>query len=66
MLKNVDYILDIPMNTGYKTTSSYESIPFVQTILHGTIEYSALPVNLSKDYTKTFLKSVRIWSYAVF
>ncbi len=58
MLKNVDYILDIPMNTGYKTTSSYEEIPFVQTILHGTIEYSALPVNLSKDYTKTFLKSV--------
>jgi len=58
ILKNVDYILDIPMDTGYKQSQSYECIPFVQMILHGIIDYSGKPVNLADDYTKAFLKSI--------
>ena len=58
MLKNIEHIVNIPMDTTYKNSQSYESIPFVQMILHGMIEYSAEPVNLAEDYTKSFLKSI--------
>ncbi|NCC86602.1 MAG: hypothetical protein EOM05_01875 [Clostridia bacterium] len=58
MLKNVDYILDIPMDTAYEQSQDYECVPFVQMILHGMVEYSGKPVNLEDDYTKAFLKSI--------
>ncbi|MEG1437450.1 MAG: DUF5696 domain-containing protein [Oscillospiraceae bacterium] len=66
MLKNIDYVVDIPMDTTYKQSQSYECIPFIQMILHGMIEYSGEPVNLAQNYTKSFLKSIEYGNVLAF
>lgn len=58
MLKNIDVVHDIPMSTSYKENNYYDSIPFIQMILHGMIEYSGAPVNLQESYKDSVLKSI--------
>ena len=58
-LKNADVVSNIPVSTmAYDERSAYESIPFVQMLLHGIVEYSATGANTFDDAKKVFLKSV--------
>ena len=58
-LKNADVVSNIPVSTmAYDERGAYESIPFVQMLLHGIVEYSATGANTFDDAKKVFLKSV--------
>jgi len=58
-LKNADVISNIPVSTmAYGERNAYESIPFVQMLLHGIIEYSTTGANTFDDSKTAFLKAV--------
>lgn len=57
-LKNAEIISDMPLNTSVKNSSCYESVPFVQLVLHGTLDYSCEPINFSSDYRNAILRAV--------
>lgn len=58
-LKNADIVSNIPVSTFARVeNSAYESIPFVQMLLHGIVEYSAIGANTVQDLNSAFLKSV--------
>lgn len=58
-IKSADIVSEIPMApTKANETNAYVGIPFVQMMLHGICEYSALAMNSSENMTTSFLKSV--------
>lgn len=58
-LKNADVVSSIPVSTmAYGERDSYESIPFVQMLLHGIVEYSTTGANTFDDNKTAFLKAV--------
>lgn len=70
-LKNARIISDIPMSTGYEESGAYSAVPFVQMILHGTVEYTSGYLNLSDDIDTLVLKSIEFgalpsfcWTYS--
>lgn len=57
-LKNASIVSQIPMETTYEESEAYVGVPFVQMILHGTIEYTGSYLNLSEDMDKAVLKLI--------
>lgn len=57
-LKNADIVCDIPMSCKRTQSEAYVSVPFVQLILHGIVEFSGSPINLEKDSKTAFLKCI--------
>ena len=58
-LKGADVVSNIPVSPlAYKETSAYVGVPFIQMLLHGMMEYSTSPLNLSENPQDAFLKSV--------
>ena len=60
-----DNILDIPTETS-KLFIIDESIPFIQIVYHGLIDYYSDPVNRSSDYTKTILRSIEYGAFLTY
>ncbi len=58
MLKNADIAVNIPMTTSVTCTGAYESVPFLQMLIHGSVDYSGKPINLSNDFEETMLKYI--------
>ncbi len=58
LLKDADYVTDLPEKTDYPETEVYVQVPFVQAVLHSIMDYSLTPVNLSEDGEKAFMKAV--------
>ncbi len=58
MLKNIDVIVNIPLKTSVAQSGAYLSVPFVQLILHGMVDYSGLPINTDNDYEELLLKYI--------
>ena len=52
-----DHIIDIPTGSS-EYLSSNGSIPFMQIVLHGYINYTGTAFNLESDYTTSILKAV--------
>ena len=46
-LKQADVIANLPLGSSYAESEAYESVPFIQMILHGTVEYAGDPLNLT-------------------
>ncbi len=57
-VKYASVITELPSSAFYADGKKVESVPFVQAILHGIADYSHSPLNLEKDSTDAFLKSV--------
>ncbi|MBQ2813314.1 MAG: hypothetical protein IJE63_08640, partial [Clostridia bacterium] len=57
-LKNADIICDIPMSCKHVKSEGYVSVPFVQLILHGIVEFSGSPVNASSNSKAEFLRCI--------
>lgn len=58
-VRNADVISNIPVSpVKYKESNAYEGIPFVQMLLHGILEYSAMGFNTTDDSKTSFLKAV--------
>lgn len=48
-LKNANIVSGIPMTTTYEESTGYSAIPFLQMILHGTVEYTSANLNEMKE-----------------
>ena len=57
-LKNADIICDIPMSCKHTKSEGYISVPFVQLILHGIVEFSGAPINTSSNSKAEFLRCI--------
>ncbi len=57
-LKNADVVADLPVKTVRAEDDSYTSVPFVQIILHGIVEYSGAYINTSDNKDIAFLKCI--------
>lgn len=58
MLKNVDSVINIPINSTVSQSGAYFSVPFVQLVLHGIVDYSGYPINTSINLNETLLKYI--------
>lgn len=58
MLKNIDSIINIPIKSTIPQSGSYFSVPFVQLVLHGIVDYSGDPINASINLEETLLKHI--------
>lgn len=58
MLKNVDSVINIPINSTVSQSGAYFSIPFVQLVLHGIVDYAGDPINTSINLDETLLKYI--------
>ena len=65
-LKNALIVSEIPMTVSYKENSAYTAVPFVQMVLHGTVEYTGDYLNLADDYNKALLKAIEYGSMPSF
>ncbi len=57
-LKNALIISGIPMGVSYEETAAYSAVPFVQMILHGTVDYTGEYFNLAVDYEEALLRAL--------
>ncbi len=57
-VKNADVISGLPMNCSRTATQSYISVPFVQIILHGIVEFTYDEINLSSNDKVALLRCV--------
>jgi hypothetical protein len=58
-IRNADVISNIPVTpVAYKENDAYIGIPFVQMLVHGILEYSAVGFNTADIPTAAFLKAV--------
>lgn len=57
-VKYADVIVNLPLTAKLQDRDLCSSVPFVQSILHGLISYSAEPVNSSNNSERAFLKAV--------
>lgn len=57
-LKNADIISELPMKCSREETESYVSVPFVQIILHGIVEFSYDGINQMSDSKTAILRCV--------
>ena len=58
MLKNIDSVINIPIKSTVSQSSAYFSIPFVQLILHGIVDYSGDAINTAINLEETLLKYI--------
>lgn len=70
MLKNADIVTNLPLSSAVSQDDSYETIPFVQMLLHGIVDYSGKAINLADDPQTQMLRSIEYgacpsytWSY---
>lgn len=71
MLRNINVIVDMPLKTSVPQSGAYLSVPFIQIILHGILDYSGEPVNSSVNYEETLLRCIEYgacpyfkWNYS--
>ncbi len=57
-VKYADMIVNLPLSAGLQKRESCTRVPFIQSVLHGLVEYSCEPVNKSENSEKAFLRAV--------
>ena len=70
MLKNIDSVIDIPLETSIAQSGAYLAVPFVQLILHGIVDYAGSPINTGINLEESLLKYIEFgacphfeWNY---
>ncbi len=70
LLKNADVVTNLPLSSEIAADASYETVPFVQMLLHGILDYSGTAINLAGDPETQMLRSIEYgacpsytWSY---
>ena len=58
MLKSIDSVINIPMKPSASESGAYFSIPFIQLVLHGIVDYAGEPINTSVNLQETLLKYI--------
>lgn len=62
-VKNADLIVDLPMATTYPAVEGYQTVPFIQCLLHGLVAYAGTPVNDASDAEEMLLKCIEYGAY---
>lgn len=57
-VKYADMIVNLPLSAGLQKREICTRVPFIQSVLHGLVEYSCEPVNKSENSEKAFLRAV--------
>ena len=70
-LKYADTVIELPSKASIDGKALCSSVPFIQAVLHGEIQYSQEAINLQKDTVKAMLKTIEYgaipyyrWHYA--
>ena len=70
LLKNADIVTNLPLTSTVQQDAAYETIPFIQMLLHGMMDYSGGSINLAEDPETQMLRSIEYgacpsftWSY---
>lgn len=58
MLKNIDSIINLPLSAKAANSGAYISVPFVQLVLHGIVNYAGEPINTRSNPEETLLKHI--------
>lgn len=58
ILKNIDSVINLPLKANAAQSGAYNSVPFVELILHGIVDYSGEPVNTDKNIEEALLRSI--------
>ena len=58
MLKNIDSVINMPLKSTVPESGAYVSVPFVQLILHGIVDYSGNAINTSINQEELLLKCI--------
>lgn len=58
MLKNIDSVINIPLKSTVSESGAYVSVPFIQLILHGIVDYAGEAVNTSINQEELLLKCI--------
>ena len=70
MLKNLNSVVNIPLETTVAESGAYIAVPFVQLVLHGIVDYAGSPINTGINLEETLLKYIEFgacphfeWNY---
>ena len=58
LLKNVDSIINIPIDTTVSKSGAYQPVPFVQIVLHGILDYAGSPINTAVNSSEQMLRCI--------
>ncbi len=58
MLKNIDSVINIPLETTNSESGAYLAVPFIQLVLHGIVDYAGEPINTGINLQETLLKYI--------
>lgn len=58
MLKNIDSVINIPLKSTVQESGAYVSVPFIQLVLHGIVDYAGEAVNTSINQEELLLKCI--------
>lgn len=58
MLKNIDSVINIPLKSTVRESGAYVSVPFIQLVLHGIVDYAGEAVNTSINQDELLLKCI--------
>lgn len=57
-VKYADMIVNLPLSGSLQKRELCTRVPFIQSVLHGLVEYSCEPLNKSENSEKAFLRAV--------
>ncbi len=58
LIKNADYLYNVPFGTRVEETAYYTAVPFIPAVIHGTYVYAGEPLNASSVPVINLLKAV--------
>ena len=58
MLKNIDSVINLPLKSSASESGAYTSVPFVQLILHGIVDYSGNAINTDINSNELMLRYI--------
>ena len=58
VIRSADVVVNLPLKTQLPVSEQYAAVPFLQMILHGSVDYSGAALNLAEEPDDAFLRTV--------
>lgn len=58
MLRNIDSVINVPLDTTVPESGAYLPVPFIQLILHGAVDYAGDPINVLANSEENMLQCI--------
>lgn len=68
IIRTADVVMELPLDTQVKMKAAnrYVAVPFLQILLHGSMDYSGAALNLAQDPEEAFLRMVEFGACPAF